>query len=63
MIIQRFDVIVTSPDRNFVTFPLEADGGHVGLGMELNLDEAGKYPHKQAYLPHNRLADGTVHDR
>ena len=27
-----------------------------------NVDEAGKYPYEQAYLPYNRLADGTVHD-
>jgi mannonate dehydratase len=33
-----------------------------GLGVELNLDEAGKYPYEQAYLPYNRLADGTMHD-
>ena len=28
----------------------------------LNLTEAAKYPYKQAYLPYNRLPDGTVHD-
>ena len=28
----------------------------------LDVDEAGKYPYEQAYLPYNRLADGTVHD-
>ncbi|AQX78732.1 bifunctional D-altronate/D-mannonate dehydratase [Plantibacter flavus] len=33
-----------------------------GLGVELNVDEAGKYPYQRAYLPYNRLADGTVHD-
>ena len=32
MIISRADVIVTSPDRNFVTLRLETDEGHVGLG-------------------------------
>lgn len=37
-------------------------GDKPGLGVELNLDEAGKYPYAQAYLPYNRLADGTVHD-
>jgi mannonate dehydratase len=37
-------------------------GDNPGLGVELNLDEAGKYPYEQAYLPYNRLADGTVHD-
>ena len=37
-------------------------GEQPGLGVSLNVDEAGKYPYEQAYLPHNRLADGTVHD-
>jgi mannonate dehydratase len=37
-------------------------GDKPGLGVELNVDEAGKYPYVQAYLPYNRLADGTVHD-
>jgi len=37
-------------------------GDQPGLGVSLDLDEAGKYPYEQAYLPYNRLADGTVHD-
>jgi mannonate dehydratase len=37
-------------------------GDTPGLGVALNLDEAGKYPYETAYLPYNRLADGTVHD-
>uniref|UniRef100_UPI003398AF0E enolase C-terminal domain-like protein n=1 Tax=Agromyces zhanjiangensis TaxID=3158562 RepID=UPI003398AF0E len=37
-------------------------GDAPGLGVELNLDDAGKYPYEQAYLPYNRLLDGTVHD-
>ncbi len=37
-------------------------GNKPGLGVELNVDEAGKYPYERAYLPYNRLADGTVHD-
>ncbi|MET3509640.1 D-mannonate dehydratase ManD [Plantibacter flavus] len=37
-------------------------GDQPGLGVELNVDEAGKYPYQRAYLPYNRLADGTVHD-
>lgn len=37
-------------------------GERPGLGVELNVDEAGKYPYQTAYLPFNRLADGTVHD-
>jgi mannonate dehydratase len=30
--IEKADVIVTSPDRNFVTLRLETDDGLVGLG-------------------------------
>ena len=37
-------------------------GDKPGLGVELDLDEAGKYPYVQAYLPFNRLTDGTIHD-
>jgi mannonate dehydratase len=37
-------------------------GDQPGLGVELDVDEAGRYPYEQAYLPYNRLADGTVHD-
>ena len=37
-------------------------GDAPGLGVDLNVDEAGKYPYAQAYLPYNRLADGTMHD-
>ena len=37
-------------------------GDQPGLGVDLDVDEAGKYPYEVAYLPYNRLADGTVHD-
>ena len=33
-----------------------------GLGVELDLAAAAAYPYERAYLPYNRLADGTVHD-
>jgi mannonate dehydratase len=33
-----------------------------GLGVELDLDAAARFPYEPAYLPVNRLADGTVHD-
>jgi mannonate dehydratase len=33
-----------------------------GLGVTLDVDAAGKYPYQTAYLPFNRLQDGTVHD-
>jgi mannonate dehydratase len=37
-------------------------GEQPGIGVELDVDEAGRYPYEKAYLPFNRLADGTVHD-
>jgi mannonate dehydratase len=37
-------------------------GDEPGLGVSLDVDEAGKYPYQTAYLPYNRLADGTMHD-
>jgi len=37
-------------------------GEQPGLGVTLDADEAGKYPYQAAYLPFNRLRDGTVHD-
>ncbi len=37
-------------------------GDNPGLGVDLDTDEAGTYPYVTAYLPYNRLADGTIHD-
>ena len=37
-------------------------GEEPGLGVGLDVDEAGRYPYQSAYLPFNRLHDGTVHD-
>ncbi|WP_432993528.1 D-mannonate dehydratase ManD [Dactylosporangium sp. CA-233914] len=37
-------------------------GSEPGLGVSLDVDEAGKYPYARAYLPVNRLTDGTLHD-
>jgi mannonate dehydratase len=37
-------------------------GDTPGLGVDLDPDAAGRYPYQRAYLPFNRLADGTVHD-
>ena len=37
-------------------------GDAPGLGVELDLDEAGKYPYERAYLPFCQLRDGTIHD-
>jgi mannonate dehydratase len=33
-----------------------------GLGVEIDEELAAKYPYKRAYLPVNRLEDGTMHD-
>jgi mannonate dehydratase len=33
-----------------------------GLGVELDLEAAARFPYQPAYLPFNRLKDGTVHD-
>ena len=33
-----------------------------GLGVEIDEDLAARYPYEPAYLPVNRLTDGTVHD-
>ncbi|MGW1682003.1 hypothetical protein [Saccharopolyspora sp. NPDC002376] len=33
-----------------------------GLGVHLDEDVAARYPYTRAYLPVNRLLDGTVHD-
>ncbi|TFD50245.1 D-galactonate dehydratase family protein [Cryobacterium frigoriphilum] len=37
-------------------------GDAPGLGVELNEEAAASFPYQRAYLPFNRLADGTVHD-
>ncbi len=34
----------------------------VGLGVQLDVEAAKKHPYEPAYLPVNRLTDGTVHD-
>lgn len=33
-----------------------------GLGVELDLEAAARFPYSPSYLPVNRLLDGTVHD-
>lgn len=37
-------------------------GNQPGLGVEIDEDLAAKYPYRRAYLPVNRLEDGTMHD-
>lgn len=37
-------------------------GDTPGLGVELDEEAAAAHPYQQAYLPCNRLSDGTIHD-
>jgi mannonate dehydratase len=37
-------------------------GDQPGLGVDIDEDLAAKYPYRRAYLPVNRLKDGTMHD-
>lgn len=37
-------------------------GDEPGLGVELDEEAAARFPYQPAYLPFNRLQDGTVHD-
>lgn len=37
-------------------------GDAPGLGVELDDEAASRFPYEPAYLPVNRLRDGTVHD-
>jgi mannonate dehydratase len=37
-------------------------GDEPGLGVRLDEDRAKAYPYETAYLPYNRLRDGTIHD-
>ena len=37
-------------------------GEQPGLGVELDEEAAARFPYQPAYLPFNRLKDGTVHD-
>ena len=32
-----------------------------GLGVDIDEEAAARYPYRPAYLPVNRLEDGTVH--
>jgi mannonate dehydratase len=37
-------------------------GDKPGLGVDFDESSAKKYPYERAYLPVNRLLDGTMHD-
>src|SRR4029453_14966941 len=52
MIIESAEVVVTSPDRNFVTLRITTDDGLVGLGdATLNGRELAGVPYPRATLP------------
>ena len=36
-------------------------GEVTGLGVDIDEELAARYPYQRAYLPINRLVDGTVH--
>ncbi|EWT01368.1 bifunctional D-altronate/D-mannonate dehydratase [Intrasporangium oryzae NRRL B-24470] len=37
-------------------------GDEPGLGVDIDVEAAARFPYQPAYLPFNRLKDGTVHD-
>ncbi len=43
--------------ENGMAYPPEKPG----LGVDLNEEEAKKYPYQQAYMPTHRRSDGTIH--
>ncbi len=64
-------VIVTCPGRNFVILKIETAHGIADLGtsgdvpgLAVKIDEklAEKFPYKRAFLPVNRLEDGSMHN-
>jgi mannonate dehydratase len=63
------EYMIHSPETDEVFRPgyTFADGGlrpaeTPGLGVDLDLELAARYEYQRAYLPTNRLIDGTVHD-
>jgi len=58
--IRSVELTLTTPgtfDRGFLH-----PGEQPGLGVELDEDAAAAFDYTKAYLPVNRLTDGTVHD-
>lgn len=51
-----FDVDYTFSDGVF------QPGDRPGVGVRFDVDAAKRFPYRRAYLPVNRLADGSVHD-
>ncbi|GHG43278.1 hypothetical protein GCM10012320_07310 [Sinomonas cellulolyticus] len=72
--VRNFMTLKVTTDEGIVgigdaTLPHEEDtpdylhpGDQPGLGVEFNEEAANSFPYQQAYLPYNRLIDGTVHD-
>jgi mannonate dehydratase len=60
----RHSALTLEVFRSSVTFTngLLHPGDAPGLGVDLDLDLAAAHPYERAYLPVNRLLDGTVHD-
>lgn len=60
----RHDPLTLEVFRTSATFRdgLLDPGENPGLGVELDERAAARFPYQAAYLPVNRLTDGTVHD-
>jgi mannonate dehydratase len=60
----RHDPLTLEVFRTSYTFEdgLLHPGETPGLGVDLDQEAAARFPYKAAYLPVNRLTDGTVHD-
>ena len=43
--------------ENGMAYPPEKPG----LGVDINEEEAKKYPYQQAYMPTHRRSDGTIY--
>lgn len=64
--IQEYMAHVPATDKVFPHSHRYADGRLLpgeepGLGVDVGEDLAAHYPYRRAYLPVNRLLDGTVH--
>ena len=53
-------VVVTGPGRNFVTLKIETDQGVGGIGDATLNGREPAVTYERAYLPVNRLTDGTL---
>nr|WSX75051.1 D-galactonate dehydratase family protein [Streptomyces sp. NBC_00899] len=60
----RHDPLTLEVFRTSATFQdgLLHPGENPGLGVEIDEEAAARFPYEAAYLPVNRLVDGTVHD-